>query len=196
MKLKTALSSASLALLALAGAPAHAVLTVSTPDCAAGNTDTNPGYVTCLGSFDLSTGNVDNDLGSVMATLGLPSGTDYFNSDNAATAGNPFASVVGGATSGTITFDNAQTGTFWLALKSATQASFYKFDGSTVAGGITSLGFDTLGTSLNKRGIAQNLSHAGYIGTPTPAVPEPETYAMMLAGLAGIGFLSRRRRAG
>jgi hypothetical protein len=27
------------------------------------------------------------------------------------------------------------------------------------------------------------------------AVPEPETYAMLLAGLAGVGFVARRRRA-
>jgi len=32
-------------------------------------------------------------------------------------------------------------------------------------------------------------------GTPTPptAIPEPETYAMMLAGLGLLGFIARRR---
>lgn len=30
--------------------------------------------------------------------------------------------------------------------------------------------------------------------TPTPAIPEPETYALMLAGLGVVGFLTRRRR--
>ena len=28
-----------------------------------------------------------------------------------------------------------------------------------------------------------------------PAIPEPETYALMLAGLAAVGFISRRRKA-
>lgn len=29
---------------------------------------------------------------------------------------------------------------------------------------------------------------------PTPGVPEPATWAMMLAGLGGVGFAMRRRR--
>ena len=31
--------------------------------------------------------------------------------------------------------------------------------------------------------------------TSTPAIPEPETYALLLGGLAAVGFVARRRRA-
>jgi hypothetical protein len=32
-------------------------------------------------------------------------------------------------------------------------------------------------------------------GTITPSIPEPETYALMLAGLGLVGYVARRRRA-
>jgi hypothetical protein len=34
----------------------------------------------------------------------------------------------------------------------------------------------------------------GAVGTSTPAIPEPETYAMMLVGFGLLGFVARRRR--
>lgn len=37
---------------------------------------------------------------------------------------------------------------------------------------------------------------SGFTEPPPPPIPEPETYALMLAGLAAIGFTARRRRRG
>ena len=50
---------------------------------------------------------------------------------------------------------------------------------------------------LNVAGYKINTASGGYAGTittnPVAAVPEPETYAMMLAGLGLLGFSARRR---
>lgn len=60
-----------------------------------------------------------------------------------------------------------------------------------------------IGVAFN--GIAKSIDFAGsanYIGfddvtfgSVTPGVPEPETYALMLAGLGVLGFVTRRRKA-
>lgn len=51
--------------------------------------------------------------------------------------------------------------------------------------------------SLVISGTTYNPGGSAYVGALTisaPAVPEPETYAMMLAGIAAIGFVVMRRR--
>jgi hypothetical protein len=49
--------------------------------------------------------------------------------------------------------------------------------------------------SSNVTTLIQSISVSnGVVGAPITAVPEPETYALLLAGLSFIGFASRRRR--
>jgi hypothetical protein len=50
------------------------------------------------------------------------------------------------------------------------------------------------GLALHVQGIDQEGFTESIWYSPTAAVPEPETYAMMLAGLGFMGFISRRRR--
>ncbi|MES2162598.1 MAG: choice-of-anchor C family protein [Pseudomonadota bacterium] len=74
----------------------------------------------------------------------------------------------------------------------------YAFDGSspvtnytfnfTTAGGSQALVFSSVGGDGYSGAVLDNVS-------VTAAVPEPETYAMMLAGLGLVGFIARRRKA-
>jgi PEP-CTERM motif len=152
-------------------------------------TTSNAGYVSCLGSFE---GSLNKD--TVLPTsLGFSSGT-FFNSGDFALATNPFSQDEGTNDDGVINFDFAQAGKFVLGLKQADAYSLYLFDGSLVVGGITSIKYNTLGIYTAPIG-GSKMSHAGFFGTPVAAVPEPETYALMLAGLGLMGAIVRRRKA-
>ena len=56
---------------------------------------------------------------------------------------------------------------------------------------------DVTYTALNKNKHPEGKAFGSYDGTVsiTPAVPEPETYALLAAGLGAICFVARRRRA-
>lgn len=78
-------------------------------------------------------------------------------------------------------------GVFTAAGGSANNWTTYSFN-VTGNGGPTSLVFRAVGTSDSLGGSLDKVSLV------TAAVPEPETYAMMLAGLAGLGFMARRKK--
>ena len=201
---------------------AQAQLTASNPNCrnASALTLMNPDAIACSGAWS---GNNVNQQAASLARIGVDfhqfvgNGTwSYIGTTNAGSSVGPFGTVPGTIT-GTLDLDNPITGFFALALKSSTNFSFYLFNGG--AAGLSHVDFTTIGTSLNKRGIAQDLSHAslydfdpaiilpvppaaspppvtspGANALPVTATPEPATGILMLTGFALVGTVVRRRR--
>lgn len=72
----------------------------------------------------------------------------------------------------------------------------YGVDGTTILGINTSSGAATVLANYANQGLGAAYGSAFYTeaGATVAAVPEPETYAMMLAGLGLLGFMGRRRK--
>ena len=166
---------------ALAAAPAHALTTTGIACDGNGTGMTaQPGYLDCSGAFD---GNdLNQDVQSqILSDFGLSGLTTVID----VTGTNE------DETTGELTFA-ALSSPFVLALKAGNAFSLYLF-----AAGTTSIDFDTLGVGFfsgpNNPHFGQELSHATIYASVT-AVPEPETYALLAAGLGFVGWASRRRR--
>jgi hypothetical protein len=188
MKFATRIAVA--AALVAAGASANAALTSVSPTCTA--SVLTPAANDCGGSFAGNNQNQEADVLAYIQTTWGQTFTDQGSSDTPVSFG-PFTSNPDTGT-GTLTFDFPIDQAFVLTLKSGNQFSLFYFDGSGPA--ISSIDYSTLGVNVNKNGVAQGLSHATiYAGDLVPGIPEPETYALMLAGLGAVGFMARRRRA-
>lgn len=116
-----------------------------------------------------------------------------------------------GGFTGNLTVENTTTGAFFNpgASDSATLANFRVTNTGPVFGtgatGPITIGTLTLRTTAGgtpQSGLVdfftlaqeeRNLTNVYTIGSVAGPVPEPGTYAMLLAGLAGIGFIARKR---
>jgi len=177
-------AAAAVTTLALATS-AHAALPAVVVPCSV--TDINPTAEACKGFFagQYLSGNA-TDIAvaqEALADLGFTCDGDLA----ALTAGGYNLSGLGGQT--VIDFPGLLSGTTYIgvhtgkgnqgAYPGVAATAFYRFDAGA--------GLDTFTLNLNA-------SSDVILYNTAPAVPEPETYALMLGGLGFVGFIARRRR--
>jgi hypothetical protein len=202
-----------LALVATKSVDAQAPLVdQNSPDCAfAGigsfNWGTNVSYVACFGNIaGNNVGNANPGAANTLTGINNLWGGAYgpffdAGTSNFTTAGlsdgGPFGSM---ATLGTLTVSPFVSGYFVLALKQSNDFSLYLLNATA---NVTSINYSTAGV---QNGATTALSHATLYrcntqlsdncSPPDPniQVPEPGTFALLGAGLFGLGIVSRRRR--
>jgi hypothetical protein len=131
-----------------------------------------------------------------VALPGAPSTTNFSSADTSPFTGGSDTVTFSGLSDGAYNVFLALTGT-GVKFDAAT-STLNGISGQTFANGIIFNAFGVASTPLvlNLFGTDTNgIADSSYGGSITvTAVPEPETYALMLAGLGVIGFLARRRR--
>lgn len=147
---------------------------------AARPTNTTPAIATVGNWVAVGGGSNTNNGGGGSATLNLGAGTKGVSFLWGSV--DTYNSVQINTTAGSQTFTNSSLGL--TADQDWYKASYVNFMVSSPATSITSINFLSTGTAFEVANVKT-----------VTAVPEPGTYAMLLCGLAGVGFASRRRRA-
>ncbi len=127
---------------------------------------------------------LDQGVGEQFARL-LNGSQSIYQSFTATATGDRALTFLGMGT-GTVSFGlNGQAPSSTFAFNASNWTSF-SINFSSVNNQTYRLSFGSTGGVAQFDGVS--------VGAAVAAVPEPETYAMMLAGLGAIGFLSRRRK--
>ena len=132
----------------------------------------------------------DPTLGGLLVTAFYQNSTDVFSGGGFATGGsvaygnqNAYATIFVNLADPTAALSSAQDGR--LAYADCTTGGLMGKMNKCMTGWLSANG-TAGGTMQGTFPISQTI---------TAAVPEPETYAMMMAGLSMIGFVARRRKA-
>jgi hypothetical protein len=130
--------------------------------------------------------------GSALATSGSFSQSfdlvALASSNNSITVGS-LTSVFGSGSSLSFSFDGGATTT--AVQNGLNFSSTYTVTTPLIVGSHYTLLVSGVSTVANAQ---YTVSGVGFSATSTPAVPEPETYALLLAGLGLVGTIARRRR--
>ncbi len=163
----------------VAGTASAALVSSSSSGSSSWNFDYQGGPVSAMGSFQVGTGDLITSITGVYTdsyvTGAAITGLVALGTDGAWTYDqkfNNFASMV---------FTNA--GLLFSVVGLPSSVNVYSEGGKYING-------TNVGNVYALQEVKWNVTQDG----TTPAVPEPKTYAVLLAGLAGIGGLVSRRR--